>query len=129
MLEHEAVGVVTLSQFYDVIVEPCGDIVVTGYIVGDAAWDDMPAFADASPLGDWDVVVARLGADGGSLWERRIGSSAKDAGGALTSDTAGRVYVGGRYDSDVMTEAWPTSGACGEPEGANKNAFLLQYSQ
>lgn len=122
--------VVDSSHLYNVLVEPCGDIVVAGFAAGPAAWADSPdlPFADAVPGGEEDIIVARLKADGSKVWERRFQSELNDTALAVATDSQGSVYAGGWYGAeltDVGPAPWPGEllGDC-----SSRNAFLLHLS-
>jgi hypothetical protein len=130
-LDHGGGVSTTLSQFYDVEIEPCGELLVTGFADGVAQWDDSAgSFADidGDSRADRDILAARLAADGTSIWERRISSSNEDIGLTIATDADGSVYLGGFYSADVDVEAWPAAMDCPN-QNQNENAFLLHVSQ
>jgi len=95
----------------------CQDIVVDGggniYVVGEAyeTWlgdgSTEPLHAH-SPGSNLDLVVLKLGPDGGYLWHTFYGSSVDDEGFGVAVDEAGDLYVTG-----FSNATWNGSG--GEP--------------
>ena len=118
------------SHFYDVAVEPCGDIVVAGFALGHTAWEDKPNddFAATIPMAGEDIIAARLAPDGTARWERRFQSDKGDVALALATDVQSNVYLGGSYAAlvdNVGVDPWEGSM---DSDCATENAFLLHLS-
>ena len=73
-----------------IVVDASGNIYVTGG--SDASWGS-PVRAY---LGNTDSFVAKLGSDGGLLWNTFLGGNGDDLGYGIAVDASGNIYVTGR---------------------------------
>ena len=87
-----------------IVVDASGNIYVTGG--SDASWGS-PVRAY---LGNTDSFVAKLGSDGGLLWNTFLGSSKYDFGHNIAVNAGGNAYVTGVSDASWDTPLRPHSG-------------------
>ncbi len=116
-----------MSAGSGVAIDSQGNLLVTGK--SDADWGDAlrPHAANKQP----DIVVAKLGASGGLLWNTFLGSMDNDEGEAIAVDASGNAYVTGASGSPWGTPVRSFAGgkdiaaAKLNPEGALQwNTFL-----
>jgi hypothetical protein len=72
-------------------------IVITGYVIGDAAFGSHPV----TGYGEEDIFIAKLDASGNWLWARNAGSTLPDEGYAVALDNAGNVYATGYFEDEA----------------------------
>jgi hypothetical protein len=105
-----------------VTIDVAQNIVVVGYL------RDMMAFgsttltgADSKPSSTTDMFVAKLAADGSSLWARGFGDTNDQAAWAVTTDASANVIVGGSFQGTMNLPPAITS-------TGNYDAFWLKLA-
>lgn len=78
-------------------VDAAGNVVILGDF--DATLDF--GVGTHTSAGASDVFVAKLGPDGAPLWSRSFGDQAVQLGTALAVDSAGSLFVGGRFNGSI----------------------------
>lgn len=81
----------------NLVVEPNGDVVVTGLFRGSVDFDPGAGAALLSSRGGSDVFVARYGSDGAFKQVVQFGGPEDDAGAAITRTLDGDLVVGGEF--------------------------------
>ncbi|MES2123208.1 MAG: hypothetical protein V4503_00830 [Gemmatimonadota bacterium] len=81
----------------NIVVEPNGDVVVTGLFRGTVDFDPGAGAATLISRGGSDVFVARYGADGSFKQVVQFGGVDEDAGGAIARTSDGDIVVGGEF--------------------------------
>lgn len=89
---------------YQVAVDPAGDVLMAGRFMGRVDFDPGPSTYQLSDLGNGDIYVTKLTADGGFVWAKAMGGDTDDweAPGALATDEQSNVYLGGRFAGDTV---------------------------
>ncbi len=77
--------------------DPDGNLVVLGHYRGSASFGS----STLSALGEDDVFVAKLDANGNFLWARSCGGTGADSAGGLGVDAAGNVYIAGVFRANA----------------------------
>ena len=77
-----------------------GNIYGVGLVQGTATYGP---FFTTSPLGNADVLVLKLDANGNWLWLARGGGSGIDEGAGIVVDAAGNAYLTGHFDGPTAT--------------------------
>jgi hypothetical protein len=86
-----------LEEGRDVLVQPNGNITVTGSFAGTVDFDHGPGVSLLTSRGGLDAFVARYAADGAFIAAVQLGGSGDDAGAALTLTPTGDIVVGGEF--------------------------------
>ncbi len=86
------------DQSFGVTTDLAGNVYVIGefYDITDFGADFGTGDIKSS-VGDWDIFITRINANGSYGWTRRIGGIAQDRGYGITTDLAGNVYVTGEF--------------------------------
>jgi Beta-propeller repeat len=92
---------------YGVDVDSHGNLYVVGETNGSL---------DGQNRGESDAFIARYTADGQRVWIRQLGTTARDAAAAVSTDRGGNVYLAGL-----------TFGSLGGPIGGAYDAFVAKY--
>ncbi|WP_299251930.1 immunoglobulin domain-containing protein [uncultured Cytophaga sp.] len=139
----QAIGSKTADdQILDMTLDANGDILVTGYIGGDAKvygknyggiqGNRGDIFSQGGATNFLDVVVAKFGNDGTFKWGFSLGSvMGSEKGTAITTDASNNVYVSGLmfntvdFDPDLVSS---TSSLTGSTPG-NGDAFIAKYDK
>jgi hypothetical protein len=77
--------------------------------------------ADSKPSSTTDMFVAKLAADGSSLWARGFGDTNDQAAWAVTTDASANVIVGGSFQGTMNLPPAITS-------TGNYDAFWLKLA-
>lgn len=116
----------------EIALDSQGNIVLVGHPI---SAEKFPSARIFGPLGEHDVFVAKLSADGSRLlWMSILGGSGQDRGYGLALDAADNVYVAGQTGSkdfpttekafDRTNNGGPDMG----PHGSNVDAYALKLS-
>lgn len=112
-------GTAADDKGHGVVVDPQGNVYVTGFAGGDLT------DANGDPIhnaGDKDIVTLKYDSTGRHLWTRLLGSAASDMGIQLALDAEGNVYVTGFTEGDLPDEDGnPIANAGGE------DVFVCKY--
>lgn len=81
----------------NVVVEPNGDVVVTGLFRGTVDFDPGAGTANLISRGGSDIFVARYGSDGSFKQVVQFGGIDDDAGSAIMRTSDGDIVVGGEF--------------------------------
>lgn len=73
------------------------NVFAAGVLVGVATIGDV----SLESAGLSDVLVVKVGSDGGTLWGKRFGGAGSEAGHAIATDPQGNVIVSGPFDAEV----------------------------
>lgn len=84
-----------------------GNVYTTGTFRENADFDPGPGIFNLVAAGDRDIFVSKLDAAGNLLWAVRFGSTGNDEGLGITTDTAGNVYVTGKFEGTVDFDPGP----------------------
>lgn len=86
-----------------VAVDPAQNIVVVGYFNGSAKFGaTVLTDTDGNVTQGTDMFVAKLAADGDSVWARQLGDAADQTAWAVATDAKSNVIVAGTYAGTVI---------------------------
>lgn len=85
-------GTATTERGFAVTSDGSGGVYVVGQTDGALSGNNA---------GDFDIFIARIGADGNQVWIRQTGSAAWDRALAVATDGAGGVYLTGETDGNL----------------------------
>lgn len=97
------------DQGFSVAAMPDGGCAVTGY-TRSTDGDLVTAEGPVDPLGNDDIYVLRLAANGDLLWQRRMGDDWVDDGTGVCIGDDGHIYVGGSYGEDAFVAKFTYEG-------------------
>ena len=81
-----------------VAIDGAGNIVITGFFEGVAAFDDISL---NSTGGTSDIFVAKYDANGRVLWAKQAGESGSDTGNAVAVDETSSIIISGSFDGTI----------------------------
>jgi hypothetical protein len=84
-----------------ITVDKDGNVYTTGTFRGTADFDPGPATFNLVAAGDRDIFISKLDPAGALIWAIRFGSTGNDEGMGITTDTAGNVYITGKFEDTV----------------------------
>lgn len=95
------------DQGRDIMVDPSGNVTLTGWYKGTVDFDPGAGTASLTNNGLADAFIASYDNNGNYLWAKKIGSSGDDRGFGITRDFSGAVYTSGIYKgaADFNTES------------------------
>ncbi len=108
----------------DVTVDDSGNIYITGYFGGSvnfaADFRDTDVHVAHGGTYDKDIFVTKINADYSYGWTRTMGDWDEDEGHAVTTDSAGNIYVTGYFKETVnFAESWAGDDTKTSPGGEN----------
>lgn len=90
-----------------IAVDKAGNVYTTGTFRETADFDPGAATLNLTSAGDRDIFVSKLDAAGTLVWALRLGGSGNDEGLGITTDTAGNVYITGKFEDTVDFDPGP----------------------
>ena len=102
-----------------IAIDPAGNIVVVGHT--DTGLDYGTPFDGA---GGEDGFVASFAADGAHRWSRLLGGPLDDQVWDVATDSAGNVFIAGRFSGTVDFGSGPVTAM-----GAQRDAYVVSYDQ
>lgn len=109
-----------------VAADATGNVYVTGYFKSAAA-DFNPGGSGGilTPVGNYDVFVAKYNSTGTYLWAKSMGGADIDYGSGIAVDATGNVYITGYFLSAIDFNIGGIGGAFTSAGG--NDAFLAKY--
>lgn len=86
-----------LKQVSDIAIDDNNDMYLTGYFENTLTLDDWTLTA----IGDTDMFVAKMTADGEMIWANRLGLEGETLGISLAVDSGKNVVIGGHYEGEI----------------------------
>ncbi|MDQ3046937.1 MAG: T9SS type A sorting domain-containing protein [Bacteroidota bacterium] len=83
--------------------DPAGNVYVCGMHSDGALFESTTL---ASPLGYYDMFVAKYASDGSLIWIKSQGSDYDDVAWGITMDNAGKIYVTGEYNAYATFDSY-----------------------
>ncbi len=80
-----------------VAVDASGNVYTTGVFYGTVDFDPGEATTNLTPVGESDIFVSKLDADGNFVWAKSLGGGDYDAGNSIAVDASGNVYTTGDF--------------------------------
>lgn len=106
-----------------ITVDKDGNIYTTGFFLGTTDFDPGPGIANLTAFGR-DIFISKLDASGNYLWAKRFGGTGNHAGGVITVDGNGNIYVGGSFSNTVDFD--PGAGTANLTSAKSEDAFILK---
>lgn len=97
VLWHKTFGGPEHELPYDVCFDPAGNVIVVGSFMETVDLDPGPDEHMVTTVGEDDIFVVKLSADGDFVWGAAAGGSAVDMAYTVTSDNDGNIVVGGFF--------------------------------
>jgi hypothetical protein len=126
------------TQTVGITSDSMGNIYVTGsYDSNPLTVYNQPGTSSTITLansgGSEDVFVVKYDSSGTAQWATRIAAGSYEEGVGITSDSAGNIYVTGRYESNPVTVYSWNGTPTGTPFGTLSNsggsdAFVVKYN-
>jgi hypothetical protein len=105
-----------------IVVDAAGNVFTTGSLQGTADFDLSTAAGSLTSAGGRDVFVAKLDTAGNYGWAVRAGSTGDDRGQDIARDSAGNVYVTGKFLGTADFD--PGSGTSNLTSNGSDDVFL-----
>ena len=86
-------GSTSSDYVYDLAVDNAGNVYITGYFYNSVNFGGTTIYSK----GSGDVFLASFTSDGKHRWSKGFGDKSSDYGYAVTTDSAGNVYLSGHY--------------------------------
>lgn len=80
-----------------IAVDGAGNVYTTGYFLGTSDFNPGAGTANLSSVGQSDIYISKLDANGNFLWVKRMGGNSWDDGSGISLDAAGNIYVTGHF--------------------------------
>lgn len=113
------------DEAFAVAVDAAGFTYATGSFSGSANFDPGQGTPSLASAGSRDGFVQKVNRWGFPVWTRRFGGTGFDAGFGVAADSAGNVYVTGRFEGTA--EFAPGSGASSLVSAGNADVFVAKY--
>jgi hypothetical protein len=97
----KSVGGTHLDRGLSIAVDLQGDVLTTGYFQFTVDFDPGSGVTDLTSVGDNDIFIQKLDANGNFVWAKSMGSIFNDTGNSITVDASGSVYTTGYFDNAI----------------------------
>ena len=101
-------------------IDPSGNLIIAGYFIGSTCIFGATTLTNAG-LATTDGFLAKYTPTGSVVWANRVGGSADDKATSVATDTAGNIYMGGYFNSPVISLGGASFTNAGSTDG-----FLVQ---
>lgn len=94
------IGGTDRDELYSIALDPSGNILATGTFQGDCDFDPgngTAVLSATSTVGDQDIFILKLDANGDYLWAYDFGEAASDIGTYITCDAQSNIYTTGIF--------------------------------
>jgi hypothetical protein len=115
-------GSATSDAGYGVAADGAGNVYVTGMFEGTVDFNPSLLVTNRTSMGNGDIFVLKLDANGDLLWVRAIGGDSDDIGHGIAVDDTGNVYVVGEFRDTVDFD--PSAGTANLSGGNSGDAFV-----
>jgi hypothetical protein len=112
------------EDVYDIEVDNAGNIYTAGYFVATADFDPGTGTHNLTAVGNADLFVSKLDADGNFAWAFAAGGQNNDYASSLAVDGTGNVYLTGPFQGTVDFD--PGSGVVNLTSAGTRNVFILK---
>lgn len=120
----EGIGSTGADKAMSVFLDSSSNIYITGSFSDTVDFDPGAGTANLTSAGSTDIFILKLDSTGAFGWVKQIGGTGADDGNAITTDSSGNVYVGGRFYSTIDFD--PGAGTTNLTAGSASDAFVLK---
>ena len=82
-------------------VDTLGNVYTTGFFVGTVDFDPGVGVYNLTSIGESDIFIQKLDADGNFVWAKSMGSASSEGGRSIAIDASGNVYTTGVFRETV----------------------------
>ncbi len=107
-----------------IAVDKEGNVYTTGTFRETADFDPGPGTFNLVAAGDRDIFISKLDATGALVWAIGLGSTGNDEGLGITTDTAGNVYITGKFEGTVDFD--PGAGTVNLTSAGDHDIFITK---
>lgn len=119
-------GSTNFDGVHDIILDPEGNVLITGYFNGSVDFDPGPGTATLTEAGGGDLFFAKYDASGNYLWAKKAGGSQYEVGNSIVTDPAGNLYISGPFMS-TNADFDPGTGTVLLSTNGGYDMFLASY--
>ncbi|HYE76995.1 MAG TPA: hypothetical protein VEI97_03325, partial [bacterium] len=119
-------GGAEIDAAWDVMVDPLGDLVVSGRFQGTVDFDPGAGSDPRTSAGEFDAYVARFTGAGTYLWARTYGGPTGDFPWAAGMDAAGQIYAGGGFTG--TSDFDPGPGTANRSSTGGIDAYVVSFT-
>jgi len=119
-------GSAGLDQSYSIDIDFDGNVLILGSFEGTVDFDPGVGIVNLMAIGNSDIFVQKLDADGNFLWAKQIGGTDEEFGNSISTDLNGNVYITGEFKQTVDFD--PSSGVFNLSAlgSSNSDAFICK---
>jgi hypothetical protein len=122
----KSIGGAGLDKSYSIATDGLGNVYTTGSFQNTIDFDPGVGVFNLTPIGNADIFVCKLDANGNFVWAKNMGGSSYDEGNSIDVDNAGNVYVTGYFYGTADFD--PTSGVFNmTAPGAYSDIFISKF--
>ena len=95
-------GIGTIDSGYGIAIDDVsGNVYTTGYFQGTVDFDTGTGTYELTSVGETDIFISKLDANGNFVWAKRFGEAGVDGSYSIAIDVAGNVYTTGFFYETV----------------------------
>jgi uncharacterized protein (DUF2249 family) len=119
------IGGLGIDEASAIDVDAAGNCYVTGYFNATTDFDPGTGTANLTPVGTYDMFLAKYDANGNYVWAISIGNSGPEYGRSIEVDASGNSYVTGSFLTTVDFD--PGGGIQNLTSAGGTDIFLAKY--
>ncbi|MFH1320411.1 MAG: SBBP repeat-containing protein [Bacteroidota bacterium] len=119
------IGSASSDNGHSITVDVSGNVYITGDFYNTADFDPGAGTANLTPVGMYDIFLAKYDSSGNYLWAKRLGSPDFDCGYSITTDESSNVLITGSFQGTVDFDPGP--GTANLISAGYDDIFLAKY--
>ena len=108
-----------------IITDSIGNVYITGAFRGTADFDPGAGTTNLTPIGWYDIFIAKYDSSGNYIWAKNVGSTNWDESFDIASDAIGNVYITGFFQDTADFD--PGAGTTNLASVGNQDIFITKY--
>lgn len=94
-------GGIGIDAGISITIDASGNIYASGQFEGTAEFDPGTGTSNLTSVGDYDIFIQKLDANGNFLWVKQLGGIGYDLVSSITTNHAGYIYIAGSFEDTV----------------------------
>ena len=120
-------GGIEMERGYSIAIDAEGNVYTTGGFVGGVDFDPGTGITNLSSIGNTDIFIHKLDANGNLLWAKSFGGINYDEGIGIAIDAMGNVFTTGYFQDTVDFD--PGTGVMNLTSAGETDIFILKLDE
>ncbi|MFN5309880.1 MAG: SBBP repeat-containing protein, partial [Candidatus Kapaibacterium sp.] len=117
----------TSAKGFSNSIDAVNNVYIIGYFIDTVDFDPGPGVANLSAIGESDIFIQKLDANGNFLWAKSFGGKSMDVGFSINVDAANNIYTTGYFSESVDFD--PGEGVNNTNSKGGQDIFVHKMNQ